>query len=60
MGLIKRNEFWFDHHCVYVEPNDEQKQIAKNETRKSKTALMQLLAMTILISSMNNNTHKER
>ena len=62
MGWIKRNRFWFNHHDIYIEPTEEQKEIerkAVEEFRKySKTKLMQIMAMTSALSMSIDNKRR--
>lgn len=46
MGWIRRNRFWYEHHDLYVEPTEEQKELSrlsKLEYERSDRELNQML-----------------
>ena len=42
MGLIKRNEFWFDRHYIYIKTYRITKKLERIELKKAKSSVMQL------------------
>lgn len=62
MGWIRRNRFWFNHHDIYVEPTEEQKEIDRQNSeyykKYGKTKLMQIMAMTSALSMSIDNKRR--
>ena len=52
MGWIRKNWFWYTHHCIYVEPTEEQKKLYDIEHKKTMTSLAELCVVSSIIRTM--------